>query len=145
MCCLIQLGESMVESVPQKTNNDGKTDRQTRQKDIEISERARERVSSPTLQGVERVGPQSNHRSQPATFPNQHAKRTPELTRHEPATGTKLEPATSIEQSNNRAIEASNIVSLDVFLDVSAPIQRYIQRYIHFGSHVAPLGGFNGI
>ena len=33
----------MVESVPQKTNNDGKTDRQTRQKDIEISERARER------------------------------------------------------------------------------------------------------
>ena len=113
----------MVESVPQKTNNDGKTDRQTKQKDIEISERARERVSSPT----------------------QHATRTPELTRHEPATSTKLEPATSIKQSNNRAIEASNIVSLDVFLDVSTPIQRYIQRYIHFGSHVAPMGGFKGI
>ena len=64
-------------------------------------------INPPTPQGVERVGPQTKHRSQPATFLNQHAKRPPELTKHKPATSTKLKPAASIEQSNNRAIESN--------------------------------------
>ena len=65
-------------------------------------------INPPIPQGVERVRPQTQHRSQPATFLNQHAKRPSKLTKHQPATSTKLKPAASIEESNNRVIEASN-------------------------------------
>ena len=64
-------------------------------------------MNPPTPQELERVGPQTKHRSQPATFLNQHAKRPPELTKHKPATSTKLKPAASIEQSNNGAVEST--------------------------------------
>ena len=36
-------------------------------------------INPPTPQLLERVGPQTKRRSQPATFLNQHAKRPPEL------------------------------------------------------------------